>query len=437
MQHLLTILLFSVLISSCGGSKGFRVSKGALTQNETQYDSTTDWNPTAGTFDSGANSSEVVSDYLQMVGSPLYPTGAPAEYVSELYQSDPATGSKWASLSWTPKAPYGKALPDNTNDNSEVTAYSEGGIDMTGVLALYHFDASGSDSSPNSNNLGIGAGTAGHKAAGKFGTALTFQGNNDSYYMDVPAGTTDFQHSDMFAVFMWVHPEGTCDSPDNANEVYASQFGQTDTNGTWWFGCQGSDNQLYIKFWQLAGQDLALTDASALMNDNQWHHVGFIWNNGTLNLYFDGYSVASGTIASFDGGGNFSQEVANTEPFCIGGYKNANCDTFNLDSSLDEILVMKNGNLGSADVLNMYKRGLMNAKIQVCNQATCGAGDWKGPDGSNSTYFSEADNSSASKPSFDLSSLNLTEKYMTYKVFLETSDSSYTPAVKDVTIPFQ
>ena len=85
--------------------------------------------------------------------------------------------------------------------------------------------------------------------------------------------------------------------------------------------------------------------------------------------------------------------------------------------------------------MDHYRRGALRLKYQVrsCDDSACSGEAFIGPDGTNSSYYSEVNNTSLGLPSFSLTNVD-DNQYFQYKITFETSNSTYTPELNNVTV---
>ena len=108
----------------------------------------------------------------------------------------------WSNLSWIPKAPYGKELPNN---KGKETAYTVDNVNMTSNVLLYHMnETSGSviDDSGSGNN-GKTYGNVVYKESGVFNTALRF--NSEKDYVSIP-NKASLNPTDKLTLEAWINP---------------------------------------------------------------------------------------------------------------------------------------------------------------------------------------------------------------------------------------
>jgi hypothetical protein len=111
--------------------------------------------------------------------------------------------------------------------------------------------------------------------AGKVDGALQFDGIDD--YAN--AGFVLNPSSGPFSVFAWIKG-GT------PGQAIISQTDGTGFGGTW-LGANQADGKLVtnLMYFELGSE--------SVITDDQWHHVGLVWNGSRRSLYVDGQEVAS------------------------------------------------------------------------------------------------------------------------------------------------
>lgn len=139
-------------------------------------------------------------------------------------------------------------------------------------------------------------------AAGKFGGALSFDGNGDYVSMGDPAdGALDFGAGQDFSVSAWVK------TGQKGSVKYIVNKG--DTNRAYWLRFE-ADNT--IRFLLDYGSTYDAAQSAAEYADGRWHHVAATASRSSgLKLYVDGVLAGQDTAMT---GGNVSSQL----PFTIG-----------------------------------------------------------------------------------------------------------------------
>jgi len=312
---------------------------------------------------------------------------------------DSFSSLSWSTLNFKTPLPYGKELPNN--GVSETTAsYSQlfSSTLMNLNYGLWHFnESSGSvnDNSPMGNH-GTVTGTVTRGSAGKFSNAALFSGAGQisvpsSFYYQAAS-------TDSYTLSAWI-------KVSNLSPAQAQGIITMGTDGGVWLTMAGEI--------QLKGPTSTLT--GPVINTG-WQHLVITQVGGTSRtMYLNGTQVAT------DGN---PQTYDNTKTLVFGGTLTG--DYF--DGYIDEVSVWGRV-LSNTEISQLRSRGNPPVKFQVrtCSTSNCAddvaGANWKGPDATSSTYFSEVNNSSASSPSFTISP-SLTTQYIQYRAYMESKDTA-------------
>jgi hypothetical protein len=145
----------------------------------------------------------------------------------------------------------------------------------TGTTA---YDRSGSG---NNGTLGTAPATP-TWVAGKYGSALSFDGSDD--YVDCGTGST-LNITTAITAEAWVYM-----TDDRAVEFIAGR-GDTGAHG-WWLGRDGG----YLKFDVGNGTTYSQLPQTGKATLNRWHHVAGTWDGTTIKIYVDGILSNSTSI---------------------------------------------------------------------------------------------------------------------------------------------
>ncbi|MBD3311547.1 MAG: hypothetical protein GF349_03555 [Candidatus Magasanikbacteria bacterium] len=371
-------------------------------------------------FDNGSYSNtEYDTDRVELTGSGM--SAGSGTYTSDIFNSGGV--STWTSISWVPFAPYQKSLPDN---GSLETVYTEDNFNMANNQALFHFDeSSGSvsfdDGSSNGNDAacyGTVCPTVG--SAGRIGSALDFDGSQD--YVTSTADLNQWL-GDTASVSYWIKTTQVGDSTfwDAPGITGVEQSGGGNDIFWGWI-----DDNGYIGFKVGDGNGVQSNNA---INDDNWHHIFMTRNSSTglIKLYVDG--EFQNQITSDTG-------TKTTSFYSIGRIEDTGGTPKYFDGLVDEFSIWDTI-LGDDDIRKIYLRGALRIKYQVrsCNDGGCLGESFVGPDGTASTYYSEADNYTTSLPSFNLTNLS-DNQYFQYQAILETSSSTLSPKLSSFTVNY-
>ena len=221
---------------------------------------------------------------------------------------------------------------------------------IDGLVSYWPMDGNSNDLIGNNNGVDN---SISYMKNSYSGTSANFDGTNDHIIVAADS-TLDFDANHGYSFFMWVKNNGICDSEEfNTNEVFASREGAISEND-WWLGCNGPlsthpSQALRIKF--EGGYGLDTENDNFLMNDTNWHQIGWTYNENTktLSLYMDGEFVNSSTNTSFDGNWTSSADL------CIGGYGNGTCEYYDANANIDDVMAF-NKSLSATEIANLYTK---------------------------------------------------------------------------------
>ncbi len=380
-----------------------------------------------------------------------------------------ADGQSWTSLSWVSTLPFNKSLPGATCSPTPCTHNaSEKSLDypmlvgatgavnddnlMSGILSLWHLDEASGTTGASSviDRSGYGAhGTPGGNltfgSTGILGFAGKFDGVND--FVDLGLNTRyDFGSTTSFTISMWVN-WSSCSS----NMRLISNGSGSNSNGFLIYcnGSGGSPGKLGF----VIGSGGSSANSIGLMtnntyNDNKWHHLVMNANQSTkqLRVFIDGSlatvtSFLCGTLTANVLDYSACPAVANNSGKTTIGSHIGLANFWN--GYIDEVAIWTRA-LQSAEILQLYRRGANRIKYQVrtcstvtdCTDDSTGA-NWKGPDGTVATYFSELQNrttqattsSGAVKSTLPVMTFSNftspvgTSRYFQYRMILESDDA--------------
>ena len=166
-------------------------------------------------------------------------------------------------------------------------------------------------------------------------------------------------------------------------------------------------------------------------NNNKFNHIAGVYDGSNLKIYINGVENYSKAVNGSFNGDSKDLLIGSSYGSSSGSGSSPGDEKFT--GLLDEIAIW-NKTLSSNDILNIYKRGVLNLKYQVksCSLNDCSDSNFVGPDGTGSSYYSEELNNSNSLPSFNL---NLDHNpYFQYKVYLLSNDNLISPLVSKIEI---
>jgi|GEM_PF-1514250 len=315
------------------------------------------------------------------------------------------------------------ALWNRELSQSEVTSlYQSQAHLMDGNVGLWHLDETSgttvADSSSNSNG-----GTASDATIlaheGRFNSGAEF---SSSQIINIPANP-DYNFNQT-TISGWIKTtqtgSGVIFAGDNNTTPMNRKFQYRVNSG--YFNC--------ILFFVDSSTTRSLT-STAIVNDGQWHQAACTYDGSHMKVYVDG--VLSNSASE-------TRSLNSATPaLSIGAYNVAN--SFQYAGSADELAIWSRA-LTANEVQQLYRRGANRMKFQVrtCTTADCSddptGAYWKGPDGTDASYFSELDNVTSGAPNpdtpkllfsnFPLGSLTAS-RYFQYRTIFESDDVNSSP----------
>ncbi|MBI5331943.1 MAG: LamG domain-containing protein, partial [Candidatus Aenigmarchaeota archaeon] len=348
------IILFAVL-TLLNGITGNVVFVTALPVENGVYDYTY--------YDMSAGSIKLVDNYNA------------GTYHSQIY--DAGETANWTSFIPISGMCYGCRLPDNKNSETGFI----NNLNMSQNILLMHMNDYGADndkiidSSGEVNDGIFHTGTsASASAEGMFGSALLFDGIDD--YIE-----TDMALGNQRTIAMWIYYTGT--------------------NGT--LISIGSDFSLKIVDSKIFASDIdEYVSGNTFLQENNWYHVAYKYDSGSVVLYLNGEIDGSGVMASpLSGAG-----------ILIG--KDISGNYF--QGKIDELAVY-NSYVSTQDIQNHYSRAFGNItfKVRSCDDFLCDMDEY--------VSFNNV--------------LNISQnRYFQYKAEFSTSNPRYSPELKNVSIEY-
>lgn len=327
---------------------------------------------------------------------------------------DASISAGWQSIYWSPSAPYGKELPNSAQSE---TAYSSANVNMNGNVLLYHLNENSGSAIDHSgqNNNGSSAGGVSYSQSGKINNSFSFNGT--SSYLSAP-NSASLNPVNAITVEAWVNwniNPSTGSSwaniiNKNADAQYQIQHNQTNT-------------RFELAITTSSGRSYILSNTQPVMG--VWYHVVGTWDNTSnqIRIHVNGVLENSGTRTG--------TLTTSTAPVNIG--RRTTLDRY-FNGRLDEVAIY-NRALSAGEILNHYRRGALRLKFQVrsCTDNSCLGQNFVGPDGTNTSFYSEASNSTLAPASFNLTNL-VSNRYFQYRGILETDSSAISPSFSAVTV---
>lgn len=299
---------------------------------------------------------------------------------------DAARDASFATLAWTPLAPYGKPLPDR---GGKERGYERDGLDMRDNVLLFHFDG---DTGPLSGVVSDVSGADNHglvrtrASTASDGVILSALRDELDGYVAVPiaAGSgLNLAASDVTWMF-WVRTTQDCPvaSPPSGNRVFLGAEEGGDSTHLW-FGCRatyGSDCPGVGGTGHAGGTWCSRRDPTAdcasfcggtTINDGAWHHLAVVKRGhapGTLRLFVDGERDAVDVATAFETPIAFAPDTE----LALGALSRG---TFAATGDFDEVAIFRRA-LSDDEVRAVFRRGALDLslRVRVCARADCSDG---------------------------------------------------------------
>ncbi|MFC1755117.1 LamG-like jellyroll fold domain-containing protein, partial [Thermoproteota archaeon] len=180
----------------------------------------------------------------------------------------------------------------------------------------------------------------------------------------------NFNNADALSVSYWFNIAGDGGSSAVTDEQVLVSKTKNDSFIGWWFVYYESEDR-FRAFMRTTGGVLSLysnaTDGSTIV-ENQWVHVGLVWNGTTLLLYVDGVLQDSGALTGSSNFGTRNVSIGGSTEFDIATYERW------LNGSVDDLLVF-NRSLSPEQILALYNNRtdliVSNETIEGENWSAC------------------------------------------------------------------
>ncbi len=320
-------------------------------------------------------------------------------------------GVSWTWLSWRPRRPYWKPLPDN---GGEEWGYVHGEANMAGNRILLHADtptelANTSGFGEDGTCPAMAGETCPTTASGRFNDALSFDGA-----LSQTVVISDAVDPDRYAAELWVYvPSGAItdtsfilrtDTPTDTVGDYSHMLGIVDG---------------HFAYTIYDGAYHTITSTTPITADTWFHVAGTAQSGGDLELYVNGVREArlSGMGTLWAGGGWYR----------LGSAYGPITPTAYFTGRMDEIAIYSR-TLSSGEVLDHYLRGALRLSFEVrsCDDSACAGESFSGS-------YSEQTNTSLTTP-YNVPFIVPDNRYFQYRVTLETDRAAYSPELRSVTV---
>ncbi len=364
------------------------------------------------------------------------------------------SGMNRTHLAWVPTLPFRKELPDyaggvvqnETSDDYHAFVGSTGNLDdddlMDDIVGLWHLNettatAGGANDLRDDSGGGRHAELAGGATLahhGTLGNAASLTGANGTHLQITGAptltGTATFQ--------FWINALNT--QARALNYPITAGNGAAHAWGIWAGGSYTSDGQVRtLGFYFNSGGTQVSFAADDVFNDandaGRWRHIVVVYDKNAstrTRFYKDGVLLTTKNDTA-------TGDLPTANAVRIGA--RFDLGTLNYAGLIDEVAIWDRA-LDHKEVLQLYRRGANLLKFQARSCTTIDCSDdpngtnWKGPDGTNQSYFSELNNNSAplngtgdvkaSLPSMLFSTFTnppAASRYFQYRTVFESNDT--------------
>lgn len=337
------------------------------------------------------------------------------------------------SITWIPRAPYGKPLLEEAAGSAELSAYTEGGMNSSGLVLLLRFDDHSGDPLLDGTTVTDSSGH-GHTAvtldlappgdsgyrAGRVGDGA-FLARED--FLSISGATThaDFAFgTDDFSWMAWVRIDGCAASEDNVIALGGEQ-------PHIWLGAACPSG---LAHWQVGDGMSASQGATAPdgIVDDVWHHLVGVKSGsaGRIVLYVDGRRAVE-ELVDYGAMGNFTKSLLSGN-FPIG---TAPVYTYASQLTVDELAIFRRA-LADDEVRSIYLRGALRLRLQVrgCDATGCDAEGFVGPDGTASSFFAEPTGAGPGLPSSQPLPEIVSGSLFQYRATFESDAAGFSPELE-------
>ncbi len=367
---------------------------------------------------------EIKSIYDKQVGG--FGAGKAGIYKSKVFDSKTNKGISDGILSWAPSGPYGIEVPSSAESGYD--SNNVGPSFFANLEVLANFNDSGSVANGSSLAADYGRnfdasnldGSGFQFTSGKFGNALTFDGNDDHLVITDPA--LDDQP---LGISAWIFLNDTSGG-SGGQKIIAQKTDGGDLNG-WYFEIY---NNSFLRFVAMNGSSAYLSKSTNERFPLQkWTHVAVTWdgtnNSSEVRIYIDGKLC---TTRVTNTGGTWGSNAGNS--IRIGRNTNvAQLRAFN--GRMDDFMLWSR-TISSSEVETLYQRGGLNAEFQVrsCDESDCSDGTFVGPSSNPSQHYDASHSPGLISP--ETPALGTTKRYIQYKAVLSTENPAFAPTIKEV-----
>lgn len=387
---------------------------------------------TAAEFNAGTFSNTTVSGNT-VVLSAGQTSGTYTSKIHDLFYGCRTDLRTWLSHSWKTTLPTYKEITSTSELATDYSAISANL--MTSLVGYWKHNgtvggiANGATITATVGSNGTVTGGAGlaYTNSGKLLQGIQF---NNAHYVSVPHYANIMPTTNL-TVSVWAYATslaGGSGYPSILGKVSSTAW----TDGYGMYYLAGTGLCFFVRTWNTRR---ACQGTTTSLTTGMTHIVG-TYDGSNIRLYWNGALV---TTTAYAGTIN-----ANASALFVGNMNNV----YYWNGIIDDVAIW-NRTLSDAEVLLIYRRAANRLRFQVrsCTMSDCSdAATWKGPDGTNATYFTELNNNSVQETSTGnvltaspamtytnfLSLLLPTNRFFQYRVYFDTDNSTYSPTLESV-----
>jgi hypothetical protein len=312
----------------------------------------------------------------------------PGTYVSAVEDST-SPSTVWQNIAWTTKSPHEKNLPNNGGSDSGYT----NNLSMSGNIGLWHFDETTAIARADSSGLGNNTTCATIcPFTTEFLNAAINSSDDNLEYLNTTNGNS-IKNTTTFTISVWIRPT----TLSGIKVIYEEPNSLSASSPRVSLRLNGNKINFIGRSVDAAATTTNWVISTTTLVINNWYHVVAIFNSATdIHQLYINNVVQNNSVAE--------TSIANTNPIVTPKISQQATGTgAKFLGDIDELAIW-NRALSIAEVENAFLRGFrLRFQVQSCaTVAGCTGANFKGPDGTNTTWYTELNNPSLTPPSFNL-----------------------------------
>ena len=228
-------------------------------------------------------------------------------------------------------------------------------VPTNGLVGWWPFNGNANDESGNGNNGTVNGATLTSDRFGNTGKSYSFDGND---WIDVNSSSS-LNFDSTITISVWINSD---QSNFNSGLIGKwNDFNGLVQNGQEQFGITINDansNSIYSLLKTDLSQVTYVQNQNCSYSDSIWHNVIYIWDDNSLNLYFDGLLIGSTNIS-----GRMLNFLQNLEIGRYGGGQATAGGNVHYKGVIDDIGIW-NRALDSTEIAALYNSSTSTATIQ-------------------------------------------------------------------------